>query len=70
MNSRGEPFSYQILDKRANVSHNGGYLMSRLDKHMKLTHTARISSPKCIIMDMMVMAMRRQIQAAAREDRA
>jgi hypothetical protein len=36
---------------------------------MKFTHTARISSPRNI-MDMMVMAMRRQIQAAAVEDKA
>jgi hypothetical protein len=37
---------------------------------MKFTHTARISSPKYIIMDMMAMAMRGQLQAAAMEDRA
>jgi hypothetical protein len=37
---------------------------------MKFVHSARTNLPKQFIMDMMVMAMRRQIQAAAVEDRA
>jgi|WetSurMetagenome_2_1015567.scaffolds.fasta_scaffold634819_2 hypothetical protein len=37
---------------------------------MNFTYTARIRSLKNIIMDMMAMAMRGQIQAAAVEDRA
>lgn len=61
----------QILDKLANLSHNGGYYLFRTRlTFMKFTHTARISSPKYIIMDMMAMAMRGQLQAAAVEDRA
>jgi hypothetical protein len=37
---------------------------------MKIIHTARISFTKYINMDMLAMAMRGQLQAAAVEDRA
>jgi hypothetical protein len=37
---------------------------------MKIAHSARFSSPKYILMDMMAMAMRGQLQAAAVEGRA